>query len=169
MNRIQKTDLVKTLRDTFDDAASVVVVHCIGLTVAESTDLRNKMRNDNCSFKVTKNKLTRLALKDTKYQHMDEMFRGPTAIGSSKDPVMAAKVLVNFANENEKLVIIGGGLEDKSLSKDDVVALAKLPSLNDLRGKLVGLLQAPASKIARLTKEPASKVLRTISQKSQQQ
>ena len=169
MNRNQKTDLVKTLRNTFEDAASVVVVHCIGLTVAESTDLRNKMRNDNCSFKVTNNKITRLALKDTKYQHMDEMFRGPTAIGSSKDPVMAAKVLVNFANENEKLVIIGGGLEDKSLSKDDVVALAKLPSLNDLRGKLVGLLQAPASKIARLTKEPASKVLRTISQKSQQQ
>ena len=169
MNRIQKTDLVKTLRDTFEESASVVVVQCVGLTVAESTDLRNKMRNDNCSFKVTKNKLTRLALKDTKYQHMDDMFRGPTAIGSSKDPVMAAKVLVNFANENEKLVIIGGGLEDKSLSKDDVVALAKLPSLNDLRGKLVGLLQAPASKIARLTKEPASKVLRTISQKSQQQ
>ena len=169
MNRNQKTDLVKTLRGTFEDATSVVVVHCIGLTVAESTDLRNKMRNDNCSFKVTKNKITRLALKDTKYQHMDEMFRGPTAIGSSKDPVMAAKVLVNFANENEKLVIIGGGLEDKSLSKEDVVALAKLPSLNDLRGKLVGLLQAPASKIARLTKEPASKVLRTISQKSLQQ
>ena len=168
MNRNQKTDLVKTLHGTFEDSASVVVVHCIGLTVAESTDLRNKMRNDNCSFRVTKNKITRLALKDTKYQHMDEMFRGPTAIGSSKDPVMAAKVLVDFANENEKLVIIGGGLEDKSLSKNDVVALAKLPSLNDLRGKLIGLLQAPASKIARLTKEPASKVLRTISQKSQQ-
>ncbi len=169
VNRNQKTDLVKTLRGTFEDSTSVVVVYCNGLTVAESTDLRNKMRNDNCSFKVTKNKITRLALKDTKYQHMDEMFRGPTAIGSSKDPVMAAKVLVNFANENEKLVIIGGGLENKSLSKEDVVALAKLPSLNDLRGKLVGLLQAPATKIARLTKEPASKVLRTISQKSLQQ
>ena len=162
MNRNQKTDLVKTLRNTFEDSASVVVVHCIGLTVAESTDLRNKMRNDNCSFKVTKNKLTRLALKDTKYQHMDDMFRGPTAIGSSKDPVMAAKVLVNFANENEKLVIIGGGLEDKSLSKNDVVALAKLPSLNDLRGKLVGLLQAPALKIARLTKEPASNTVKEL-------
>ena len=168
MNRNQKTDLVKSLRNTFEDAASIVVVHCVGLNVAESTDLRNKMRNDNCLFKVTKNKITRLALKDTKYQHMDEMFRGPTAIGSSKDPVMAAKVLVNFANENEKLIIIGGGLEDKSLSKDDVIALAKLPSLHELRGKLVGLLQAPSSKIARLTKEPASKVLRTISQKSQQ-
>ena len=114
------------------------------------------MRNENCYFKVTKNKITRLALKETKYQHMDEMFRGPTAIGSSKDPVMAAKILVDFAKENEKLVIIGGGLEDKPLSKTDVEALAKLPSLSDLRGKIVGLLQAPASKILRLTMEPAS-------------
>ncbi len=169
MNRNQKSDLVKTLRSTFEDSASVVVVHCSGLTVAESTDLRNKMRNDNCSFKVTKNKITRLALKDTKYQHMDGMFTGQTAIGSSEDPVTAAKVLVNFAKENEKLVIIGGGLEDKALSKIDVEALAKLPSLNDLRGKLVSLLQAPASKILRLTKEPATKVLRTISEKSKQQ
>ena len=169
MNRNQKSDLVKTLRGTFEHSTSVVVVHCMGLTVSESNDLRNKMRNDNCFFKVTKNKITRLALKDTKYQHMQEMFSGPTAIGSSNDPVMAAKVLVNFAKENEKLVIIGGGLEEKSLSKDDVVALAKLPSLNDLRGKIVGLLQAPALKIARLTKEPATKVLRTISQKSIQQ
>ena len=168
MDRNQKTDLVKTLRGTFEDSASVVVVHCIGLTVAESSDLRNRMRDENCFFKVTKNKLTRLALKDTKYQHMNELFVGPTAIGSSNDPVMAAKVLVNFAKDNDKLVIIGGGLEDKSLSKNDVEALAKLPSLNDLRGKLVGLLQAPATKIARLTKEPASKVLRTISQKSKQ-
>ena len=169
MNRNQKSDLVKTLRGTFEHSTSIVVVHCMGLTVAESTDLRNKMRNDNCFFKVTKNKITRLALKDTKYQHLEEMFSGPTAIGSSNDPVMAAKVLVNFAKENEKLVIIGGGLEEKSLSKDDVVALAKLPNLNDLRGKIVGLLQAPASKLARLTKEPATKVLRTISQKSIQQ
>ncbi len=166
MDRTQKSDLVKTLHSTFEDSASVVVVHCAGLTVAESNDLRNKMRNDNCSFKVTKNKITRLALKDTKYQHMDEMFRGPTAIGSSADPVMAAKILVNFAKENEKITIIGGGLEDKPLSKNEVEALAELPSLSDLRGKLVGLLQAPASKIARLTKEPASQVLRTISQKS---
>ena len=169
MNRNQKTDLVKTLQHTFENSSSIVVVHCIGLTVAESSDLRNKMRNDNCYFRVTKNKITKLALKDTKYQHMDKMFSGPTAIGSSKDPVMAAKVLVDFAKENEKLVIVGGGLEDKPLTKYDVEALAKLPSLNELRGKLVGLLQAPASNIARLTKEPSTKVLRTISQKSQQQ
>ena len=126
------------------------------------------MRNENCNFKVTKNRIARIALKDTKYQHMDTMFKGPTAIGSSNDPVMAAKILVDFAKENEKLVIIGGCLEDKALSKIDVEALAKLPSLNDLRGKLVGLLQAPASKILRLSVEPASQVLRTISQKSKQ-
>ncbi|MDB2700313.1 50S ribosomal protein L10 [Alphaproteobacteria bacterium] len=168
MNRNEKTDLVNNLHDTFDNAASVVIVHCIGLTVEESTNLRTKMRNQNCNFKVTKNRIARIALKDTKYQHMDSMFRGPTAIGSSNDPVMAAKILVDYAKENEKLVIIGGGLEDKALSKIDVEALAKLPSLNDLRGKLVGLLQAPASKILRLSVEPASQVLRTISQKSKQ-
>ena len=168
MNRNEKTDLVNNLHDTFDNAASVVIVHCIGLTVEESTNLRTKMRNENCNFKVTKNRIARIALKDTKYQHMDSMFKGPTAIGSSNDPVMAAKILVDFAKENEKLVIIGGGLEDKALSKIDVEALAKLPSLNDLRGKLVGLLQAPASKILRLSVEPASQVLRTISQKSKQ-
>ena len=168
MNRNEKTDLVNNLHDTFDNAASVVIVHCIGLTVEESTNLRTKMRNENCNFKVTKNRIARIALKDTKYQHMDSMFKGPTAIGSSNDPVMAAKILVDYAKENEKLVIIGGGLEDKALSKIDVEALAKLPSLNDLRGKLVGLLQAPASKILRLSVEPASQALRTISQKSKQ-
>jgi|TARA_B110001452_G_scaffold157864_1_gene131365 large subunit ribosomal protein L10 len=168
VNRNEKTDLVNNLHDTFDNASSVVIVHCIGLTVEESTSLRTKMRNENCNFKVTKNRIARIALKDTKYQHMDSMFKGPTAIGSSSDPVMAAKILVNYAKENEKLVIIGGGLEDKALSKIDVEALAKLPSLNDLRGKLVGLLQAPASKILRLSVEPASQVLRTISQKSKQ-
>ena len=168
MNSNEKTDLVNNLHDTFDNAASVVIVHCIGLTVEESTNLRTKMRNENCNFKVTKNRIARIALKDTKYQHMDSMFKGPTAIGSSNDPVMAAKILVDYAKENEKLVIIGGGLEDKALSKIDVEALAKLPSLNDLRGKLVGLLQAPASKILRLSVEPASQVLRTISQKSKQ-
>jgi large subunit ribosomal protein L10 len=168
VNRNEKTDLVNNLHDTFDNAASVVIVHCIGLTVEESTNLRTKMRNENCNFKVTKNRIARIALKDTKYQHMDSMFKGPTAIGSSNDPVMAAKILVDYAKENEKLVIIGGGLEDKALSKIDIEALAKLPSLNDLRGKLVGLLQAPASKILRLSMEPASQVLRTISQKSKQ-
>jgi large subunit ribosomal protein L10 len=168
VNRNQKTELVNTLHSTFEKATSVVVVHCVGLTVAESTDLRTKMRNENCNFKVTKNRIARIALKGTKYQHLESMFSGPTAIGSSDDPVMAAKILVDFANVNDKLLIVGGGLDEKSLSKAEVEALAKLPSLNDLRGKIVGLIQAPSSKILRLTLEPASQVLRTISQKSKQ-
>jgi large subunit ribosomal protein L10 len=169
LNRNQKTDLVNALHNTFNGSASVVIVHCVGLTVAESTDLRLKMREANCNFKVTKNRIARIALKDTKYQHMESMFSGPTAIGSSEDPVMAAKVLVNFAKVNEKLTIVGGGLEDKLLTSMDVEALAKLPSLNELRGKLVGLLKAPATKVLRVIMEPASQVLRTISQKSKQQ
>jgi large subunit ribosomal protein L10 len=168
VNRNEKTDLVNTLHNTFEGAASVVIVHCVGLTVAESTDLRVKMRDANCMFKVTKNRIARIALKNTKYQHMESMFSGPTAIGSSEDPVMAAKVLVDFAKSNEKLEIVGGGLENKQLSKLDVEALAKLPSLNDLRGTIVGLLMAPATKLLRVTIEPASQVLRTISQKSKQ-
>ena len=169
MDRARKEQVVSELKEVFENSGVIVAAKYSGITVAEMSDLRNKMRNDNCNFKVTKNKITRLALQDTKYQHMHGMFSGPTAIGSSKDPVMSAKVLVDFAKENEKLVIIGGGLEDKPLSMEDVISLAKLPSLNDLRGKLVSLLTASALKIARLTNEPASKVLRTISQKSQQQ
>ena len=168
MNRQEKSDLVKTLHDTFEGSASVVVVHCNGLTVSESTELRRKMRDENCNFKVTKNKIARLALKETKYSYMEDMFKGPTAIGSSDDQVLAAKILVDFAKENEKLKIVGGGLEEKPLSKLDVEALAKLPNLSDLRGKIIGLLQAPASKIVRLQLEPASQVLRTISQNSKQ-
>ena len=168
MNRNQKTDLVNTLHNTFDGSASVVIVHCVGLTVAESTDLRRKMRDENCDFKVTKNRIARIALKNTKYQHMESLFSGPTAIGSSKDPVMAAKVLVDFAKKNEKIVPIGGGLVYKPLSKTNVEALALLPSLNDLRGKLVGLIQAPTTKLLRVIIEPATQVLRTISQKSKQ-
>ena len=104
MNRQEKSDLVKTLHNTFEGSASVVIVHCNGLTVSESTELRRKMREDNCNFKVTKNKIARLALKETKYHYMDDMFRGPTAIGSSEDPVMAAKILVVFCKRiNEKV------------------------------------------------------------------
>jgi large subunit ribosomal protein L10 len=119
VDRNQKTELVNTLHNTFEKAASIVVVHCAGLTVAESTELREKMRNENCNFKVTKNRITRIALKGTKYQYLDSMFSGPTAIGSSIDPVMPAKVLVNFAKDNDKLMIVGGGLDEKLLSKSD--------------------------------------------------
>ena len=168
MSKTAKKNYIEEMKKNFSSNESVMIAQYQGLNVNELDELRKQLREKGILFKVTKNRIARIALKDTKYQHMDSMFKGPTAIGSSNDPVMAAKILVDYAKENEKLVIIGGGLEDKALSRIDVEALAKLPSLNDLRGKLVGLLQAPASKILRLSVEPASQVLRTISQKSKQ-
>ena len=166
MNRNQKTDLVKTLRGTLEHSASVVVVHCIGLTVAESTDLRNKMRNENCSFKVTKNKIVKLALKNTKFEYLDSLFAGPTAIGSSEDAIAPAKVLVDFTKESEKIKIIGGGVDTKSLSVDEISNLASLPSLDEVRSKLIGLLMAGPTKLVRTIKEPPSRLARILATKN---
>jgi large subunit ribosomal protein L10 len=168
MNREQKTTYVNDLKTVIAANEGILVYHYEGITVKDLESLRAKMRESGAFLKITKNRIAKIALKGSKAEKLEKFFKGPTAIGSSSDPVMAAKILVDYAKENEKLVIIGGGLEDKALSKIDVEALAKLPSLNDLRGKLVGLLQAPASKILRLSVEPASQVLRTISQKSKQ-
>ena len=162
MDKSQKKELVSFMRDVMSDAASVVVVNYKGLTVAEMTDLRAKMSEVGASFKVTKNRLTRLALKETDYEGIADLFTGPTAIGYSSDPVASAKVLAKFAKDNEKLVILGGGMGSTVLDVDGIKALASLPSLDELRGKLVGLLQAPATKIAGLTQAPAGQLARVF-------
>lgn len=168
MNRTEKAELIETLHATFSEAASVVVTHQVGLTVAESSALRNKMREGGAAFKVTKNRIAKIALKDTAYEDLTEHFTGPTAIGTSADPVSAAKVLVEFAKENDKLTVIGGAIGGQVLDKSGVEALAKLPSLDELRAKLVGLMQAPATKLARVTQAPASQLARVIQAKSEQ-
>ena len=162
MNRTQKTELIETLHATFSEAASVVVAHQVGLTVVESSALRNKMREGGARFKVTKNRIAKIALKDTPYEDLTDQFTGPTAIGTSGDPVTAAKILVEFAKENDKLTIICGAIGAQVLDKAEVEALAKLPSLDELRAKLVGLLQAPATKLARIAQEPASQLARVV-------
>lgn len=162
MDRAKKEALVAELRQTFDENELVVITHQTGLTVAEASDLRRKMREAGARFKVTKNRLAKLALKDTKFEHLSDNFSGPTAIAVSVDPVAAAKVAVEFANKNDKLVILSGALGDKSLDANSVKALAKLPSLNELRGKIVGLLQAPASKLASVTQAPAAQLARVF-------
>ena len=162
MNRNQKTDLVKTLRDTFEVSASVVVVHCIGLTVAESTDLRNKMRNDNCYFKVTKNTLTKRAIKDTNFEILDKLFVGPTSLAYSDDPVSTSKVMVEFSKNNENLKILGGVMGEKELSVDDINHLASLPSMDSLRAKIIGLLCAPQRNIVLALNGTQSNILRLI-------
>lgn len=162
MDRGKKEALVAELRQTFDENELVVVTHQSGLTVAEASDLRRKMREAGARFKVTKNRLAKLALKDTKFEHLTDDFTGPTAIAVSVDPVAAAKVAVEFANKNDKLQIVSGALGEKGLDADGVKSLAKLPSLDELRGKIVGLLQAPAGKLASVTQAPAAQLARVF-------
>ena len=163
VDRSQKKELVSTLQETFQAAHLVVVTQQSGLTVSEVTDLRRQMRAAGASYKVTKNRLTRLALEGTKFEALKPLFTGPTAIGFSADPVAAAKVCVEFANKNEKLTIVGGALGEKSLDSEAVKALAKLPSLDELRAKLIGVLQAPATKLAGVTQAPAAQLARVFS------
>lgn len=147
---------------TFEAANLVVVTQQTGLTVAEVTDLRRRMRDAGAGYKVTKNRLTRLALEGTKFQALQAMFTGPTAIGFSDDPVAAAKVCVEFANKNDKLTILGGALGEKQLDSGQVMDLAKLPSLDELRATLVGILQAPATKLAGVVQAPAAQLARVF-------
>ena len=169
MDRARKEELVVELNGAFADAALVVVTHQSGLTVAESTDLRRRMREAGGSFKVTKNRLVKLALVGTPYEGIADLFEGPTAIAYSADPVVAARVAVDFSKENEKLVVIGGAMAEDRLDEAGVKALATLPSLDDLRGKLVGLLNAPATKVAGVLQAPAGQLARVLSAHSEQE
>lgn len=162
MDRASKEELVSQLNERFQQAAVVIVTQQQGLTVAQSQDLRRKMRDAGASFKVTKNRLTRLALKGTKFEAIESLFTGPTGIAYSEDPVTAAKIAVEFAKDNDKLTIVGGAMEATVLDASGVEALAKLPSLDELRGKIVGLLQAPATKLAGVAQAPAGQLARLL-------
>jgi len=168
VDRARKEELVVELNGAFADAALVVVTHQSGLTVAESTDLRRRMRAADASYKVTKNRLVKLALVGTPYEGIADLFEGPTAIAYSADPVAAARVAVNFAKDNDKLVVVGGAMADNRLDEAGVKALATLPSLDELRGKLLGLLNAPATKVAGVLQAPAGQLARVLSAHSQQ-
>jgi large subunit ribosomal protein L10 len=168
VNRTEKAELIETLQSAFNESSTVVVAHQVGMTVAESGDLRRKMREAGAGFKVTKNRIAKLALKGTRFEDLDSMFTGPTAVGMSQDPVAAAKVIVDYAKGNKKITIIGGSMDGKTLDQAGVEALAKMPSLDELRGKLVGLVQAPAAKVARVTQAPAGKLARVIQARADQ-
>ena len=153
MNREEKTELLGLLNDVFSKAESVVLAEYKGLTVAEADALRNAIREAGASIRVTKNRIARLAVKDTKFEGLADLFKGPIIMAYADDPISACKACVNFAKENEKLVIVGGALSDKALTVNDIKQLASIPSMDELRAKLVGLLQAPASKVARVIGE----------------
>ena len=162
MDRSQKTDAVAQLNAIFNEVGVVVVTRNLGLTVAQSTDLRTKMREAGASYKVAKNRLAMRALKDTQYEGLADLLTGPTALGYSEDPVAAAKAAVEFAKTNDKLEIVGGSMGGQMLDEAGVKALASMPSLDELRGTLIGLVNAPATKIARVVSEPANKLARVF-------
>ena len=162
MDRSQKTDSVAQLNDVFKEAGVVVVTRNLGLTVAQSTDLRSKMREAGASYQVAKNRLAKLALDGTDYTGIADHLTGPTALAYSEDPVAAAKVAVEFAKTNDKLEIVGGSMGAVALDEAGVKALASMPSLDELRGKIVGLVNAPATKIAQVVNAPAAKLARVF-------
>ncbi len=162
MDRSQKAESVAQLNAVFNEVGVVVVTRNLGMSVAQSTELRVKMREAGASYKVAKNRLAKLAIADTDYTGLGDMLTGPTALASSVDPVAAAKVAVDFAKTNDKLEIVGGSMGTQVLDEAGVKALASMPSLDELRGKLVGLLNAPATKIAQLSTAPASKLARVF-------
>ena len=162
MDRSQKADAVAALNSTFAESGVVVITRNLGLTVAQSTDLRAKMRDAGASYKVAKNSLAKLALKDTDYEGLSDLLTGPTALATSTDPVAAAKAAVEFAKTNDKLEIVGGAMGKLVLDETGVRALASMTSLDELRGRLVGLVMAPATKIAQVVNAPAAKLARVF-------
>lgn len=162
MNRTEKKEFIDTLAAKLAASSVVLVAHYKGLTVAEITDLRVKVRNAGAGFKVTKNKLTQLALEGTPFKQISSMFVGPTAIAYSSDPVTAAKILTEFAKGNDRLVLLGGAFGETLLDQAGVINLSKLPSLDELRATIIGLISAPAQRIASILQAPGGQVARVI-------
>ena len=163
MDRSQKADLVAELKNVFTETSVVVVTRNLGLSVAQSTELRLKMRDAGAQFKVAKNRLALIALEDTRYKPIGDLLKGPTALATSVDPVAAAKVAVDFAKTHDKFEIVGGAMGATPLDVAGVQALATLPSLDELRAKIVGLIVAPATKLATITQAPAAQLARVLS------
>jgi large subunit ribosomal protein L10 len=162
MDRAQKAEAVSSLAKTLTETSVVVVTRNHGLTVAQSSDLRNKMRAAGASYKVTKNRLARIALEGTPYQPIGDLLTGPIGLATSTDPVAAAKIAVEFAKTTDKFEIVGGAMGNTVLDVNGVKALAELPSLDELRAKLIGLVNAPATKLAQLANAPAAKLARVF-------
>jgi len=162
LDRTEKREFVASLAAVFADTSMVVVTRNDGLTVAQSTDLRSRMRAAGATFKVAKNRLATLALDGTRFDGIAPLLKGPTALAWAHDPVAVAKVAVEFAKTNEKFVILGGALGTQTLNADGVKALAELPSLDTLRAQLVGLISTPATRIAGVLQAPAGQLARVF-------
>lgn len=162
MDRAEKRELVTDLNSAFKGAGSVVVAHYAGITVAQMNDLRTKMRQAGGTVKVAKNRLAKIALQGTESEKIVDLFKGQTILAYSDDPITAPKIAAEFAKTNDKLVILGGAMGSTALDADGVKALATLPSLDELRAKLVGMIQTPATRIAAVVQAPAGQLARVF-------
>jgi large subunit ribosomal protein L10 len=162
MDRSQKADSVASLNAVFNEVGVVIVTRNLGLSVAQSSALRGKVRDAGGTYKVAKNRLAKLAAQESPYAGIGDFLTGPTALAWSVDPVAAAKAVVDFAKTNDKIEIVGGAIGGVVLDVNGVKALASLPSLDELRAKLIGLVQAPATKLAQLSTAPAAKLARVF-------
>jgi large subunit ribosomal protein L10 len=168
VDRAAKAELVTALNTVFNDTGVVVVAHYAGMTVDQMTDYRQRIKEAGGKVKVAKNRLAKLALKDTTYEPISDLFKGPTCVAYSEDPIAAAKITVGYAKGNDKLVILGGAMGETVLDVNAIKALAELPSLDELRATLIGLLNAPATKVVRTIKEPGAQLARVIQAKAAQ-
>ncbi len=162
MNRTEKAESMEQLRKDTDAAQLLIVMQMSGLNAGTTATLRRKSNEQKTKIQVVKNRLGKLAFKGTRFEELSNLLKGPTAIAYSTDPIAAAKVVADFSNDNDKVQILGGLMGDKTLTAANVIALSKLPGLNELRGKLVGLLQAPATKIACVVQAPAGQLARVF-------
>ena len=168
MKRSEKNNFVQKLKEEFEKSSSVIVTHYSGLSVIETDKLRKAMRENGAKFKVTKNRLTKLALAETQFESIADLFDGPTAIAYSNDPVAPAKVAVDFEKKFENFKIVGGSFEGEKIDINKINFLASLPSLDGIRGKLVGLISAPAQKIASILQEPGGQLARLMVSRSEE-
>ncbi|MDE2030126.1 MAG: 50S ribosomal protein L10 [Alphaproteobacteria bacterium] len=168
-NRVTKEERVSTLKAEIGDSEIIVVAHQLGLDADTTRNLRVEMHKANVGLKVEKNTLIKHAIKDTKYAVLDKFLKGPSVLAYSKDPVAAAKAAADFAKTNDKFQLVGGVMGDQILEAAQVKALAALPSLDQLRAKIVGLLQAPATKIAGVLQAPAGQIARVMAARGRQE
>jgi|TARA_B110000196_G_scaffold249350_1_gene218499 large subunit ribosomal protein L10 len=166
VKRSSKNDFVLKLKDELKESSSLIVTQYSGLSVEQTDELRKEMRSNGAKFKVTKNRLTKIALAETQYESILGLFNGPTAIAYSSDPIAPAKVAVNFEKKFDEFKIIGGSFEGKEIDKDKINFLATLPSLDEIRGKIVGIISAPAQKIASVLQAPGGQLARLMSSRS---
>ena len=158
MNKSKKKTYIEEMKNFFSKTSSVFVTHYQGLTVKQIDDLRSEMRKHGILFKITKNRITKLALEGSKYKKLENLFSGPTAVVFSEDAITSAKILTKFAKKNPSLKIIGGIMEEETLSVEQVQKIATLPTLDEARAKIVGILTAPAQKIISILLAPGSKI-----------